>query len=949
MSDAALQEFFSEGEEIVQRFSSNLTALEKGEAVDPGLLDALYRDMHTLKGTSLLFGFQQLGQLGHAMETALEPVRRLKLKPNRSFLDVLFHCLDLIDQLLKSRELLATVQEKFKETLMVLIPQLLSEATQLCGQEMLVSKESSSGLIADLQVELRKFLAQKSESTISLQGEQPSENFPVLDNKNQNLSSSKKNDFEEIQKKILKEEIEKKSQRSSPMVNQRDASPVSKEETGVVSPTATEAQSTIRIQVSLLDKLMNLVGELVLVRNQVRQYAQDHEDLDFLNLNQRLDLVTSELQGEVMKTRMQPIGSVLSKFQRMVRDLGRDLKKEIELVIEGADTELDKTLLEAVKDPLTHMIRNACDHGIETPEERLKKGKSETGRVQILAYHEGGQVFIEMTDDGRGLDPVKILNKAIERKILTLEQSQLLAKEEVFQLIFAPGFSTATQVSAVSGRGVGMDVVKTNIEKIGGHVELRSEVNRGMTVRIKIPLTLAIVPALLVRTGKDHFAIPQIKLAELVRVTSDPQSPHIEALQGKPVFRLRGHLLPLVDLSEVLSQENRDKKVLTQESVNIVVLKNDHGESFGLIVDEIRDTADIVVKPLPHFLKKLGLYSGVTIMGDGAVALILDIMGVAHKAHLFQHAHISHPKEGDGAYTLKKTNLENQDFLFFKLSSQEVYCLPLCLVHRLEEFPKKSIEQSGSQRVVQYRKSILPLISLEQALYPERVISLQDSLDHISSDHSVPVIVVQKQNRFFGIEVEEILDVLSVGEEIQDLLKPIPGILGNLVLDHQVVTVVDILTILSHLMGHMSLQEVMQEVRDHPPKQVIQVLLVEDTLFFMKQIKRILEQQGMQVTHALDGLDAWKLLAEAPEGKYQLVLSDIEMPRMNGFELAEKIRSEPRLQHLPLVAITTRFRDQDRELGKKVGFNRYLEKLKSDDLLKTIQELVPGFYTQEVA
>src|SRR5271165_3795881 len=392
------------------------------------------------------------------------------------------------------------------------------------------------------------------------------------------------------------------------------------------------APETIRVGVNVLDKLMTLVGELVLARNQLLQISNTVEDASLQAVSQRMNLIATELQEQVMKTRMQPIGNIWGQFPRTVRDVALGCGKEVGIEMEGKETELDKTIIEAIKDPLTHLVRSSVDHGIELPEARVKAGKARVGRLILRAFHEGGQVNIEISDDGAGLSSDRIRKKAIERGVITAEQAARMTEREIFNLIFLPGFSTAEKVTNVSGRGVGMDVVKTNVEKIGGTVDVQSTLGRGTTVRVKIPLTLAIIPALVVTCGGDRYAIPQVSLLELVRVESDQAGKGIELVHGAPVYRLRGQLLPLVYLSRELKLATDARPPAEREgAVNIVVLQAD-GRQFGLVVDEINDTEEIVVKPLRKQLKTVKVFAGSSIMGDGRVALILDVLGLAQRA-----------------------------------------------------------------------------------------------------------------------------------------------------------------------------------------------------------------------------------------------------------------------------------------------------------------------------
>ena len=471
-----------------------------------------------------------------------------------------------------------------------------------------------------------------------------------------------------------------------------------------------EAHSTLRVDVGLLDRLMNLVGELVLTRNQVLQYNAAQDDVVLHGIAHRLNLITAELQERVMKTRMQPVSRIFNLFPRVVRDLATALNKQITLEIEGAETELDRTLVEAIKDPLTHIVRNSCDHGIEAPEERLRQGKPSGGRLALRAFHEGGQVNIEIADDGAGIDPQRIRAKVVERGILSAEQVARLSDREAVNLVFLPGFSTAQAVTKVSGRGVGMDVVRTHIEGIGGTVELQSRPGQGTTLLIRIPLTLAIVPGLLVNAGGERFVIPQLSLHELIRLEGDAARNAIEFVHATPVFRRRNALLPLADLCRILKLPGQRNP----EELNIVVVQVD-GRRFGLIVDAINDTEEIVVKPLWHELKSLNCYAGATIMGDGGIALILDVAGIGLRSGVIvrsgQTAAVAEANEPDCNSVDSR-----QSLLLLRAGGIKRLAMPLGKVARLETIPAAQVEFAAGRSVVQYRNRILPLVSVAQML-----------------------------------------------------------------------------------------------------------------------------------------------------------------------------------------------------------------------------------------
>lgn len=517
------------------------------------------------------------------------------------------------------------------------------------------------------------------------------------------------------------------------------------------------SDASIRVDVGLLDKLMTLVGELVLARNQILQHANSTTQGSVLHASsQRLNLLTTELQEGVMKTRMQPIGSIWSKFPRVVRDLAVACNKQIRLDMEGRETELDKTIIEAIKDPLTHIVRNAADHGIETPDIRIQRGKPVEGRLLLRAFHEGGQVNIEISDDGCGLNPERLKQKAVEMGIVTSEQASRMSDREALNIIFHPGLSTAAKVTNISGRGVGMDVVKTNIEKIGGVVDVHSVFGKGTTLKIKIPLTLAIIPGLIVTTCDNRYAIPQVSLLELVRLDSDEAKRGLEMIYGAPVFRLRGNLLPLVHLNHALGFTANRWDMDAIEAINIVVLQAD-GTPFGLVVDQINDTEEIVVKPLGRQLKSISAFAGATIMGDGRVALILDVLGLAQQGRVLATARerIS-AKLSDSA---AGNNDESQTLLLFGFGADRRMAVPLSAIARLEEFPRERVEFTGRHEVVQYRDRIMPLVRLRDVL---------DGVSPSSDDPEMLQVVVYSHNgQSVGLVVDTILDIVQTQATVQ--------------------------------------------------------------------------------------------------------------------------------------------------------------------------------------
>lgn len=910
--DEAMAEFTSECEEMLERISLSLGKLEKSEA-DDDTLNSIYRDVHTIKGSSQLFGFQSIGQLGHAMEASLDPLRKGMIEISSLQVDLLYQCIDIISNQLKmlvdtgsEPDIDAELNDYIPKLILLTLKGLGGTPHSFNDFSSLDSEKSdlidSSEHVSNVEVSDSEKTVTLVESSIDSKKEMPS---PKED-----VSIPEKEPFLEK---------EKTTPKKKPIKEAREP-----------TTSTSDAQDTIRVQVGLLDNLMNLTGELVLIRNQVIQLAVNQANREFSNISQRINILTSELQSEVMKTRMQPIGNILNKFHRVVRDLSRNLEKKVELELVGTETELDKTLIEAVKDPITHIVRNAVDHGMESPAERVESGKEETGKIVIRSYHEGGQVVVEISDNGRGIDPAKVTNKALEKGVLSEEEAQKLSERDALFLIFAPGFSTAEKVTNVSGRGVGMDVVKTNIEEIGGVVDLTSEIGRGSVFKLRIPLTLAIVPALIVRSFQRTFAVPQVKLVELIRLekSDETKKDGIEILQGQPVFRLRGELLPLVSLDEILSGNACE----IEESQNIAVLK-DGQTIFGLIVDEIEDSAEIVVKPLANFLKFLPIYAGATVLGDGSIALTLDVTGLT--SYVTQVS--DQNDKSSGVSDSDSEALNEVEFLLISIGAMSDYALPLQHVNRLEEFDPKLFSQSGHQRMVRYRGGLLPVVDICQYF--------GSSLDENTEKHSV--VVVNYGEKIVGFEVDRILDVVSTSTRADTGLTKRTGIDGNLVVGDRVVPVVNTSEVIGdvehNFFGQLKSTQV-QAIEDKIAGSVItpkdcHILCVEDSSFFRKQLKKLLEEFGFRVSFANDGQQGIEFIEEHKKD-LSLILTDIEMPVMDGFEMSKMVKENKETSHIPLIAVTTRFRKSDIDRGLALGINKYLEKLNEKDLLANIAEIL---------
>ncbi len=675
--------------------------------------------------------------------------------------------------------------------------------------------------------------------------------------------------------------------------------------------------STIRVDVGLLDKLMNLVGELVLARNQVLQFTAKLEAGTFNATSQRLNLITSELQESVMKTRMQPIGIVWGKFPRVVRDLAAECGKYIHLNMDGAETELDRTIIEAIKDPLTHIVRNSCDHGIERPDERVKKGKTATGRLLLRAFHEGGHVNIEISDDGAGINPDKVKAKAIQKGLLSAEQAQRLTEREAINLIFLPGFSTAEKISNISGRGVGMDVVKTNIERIGGVVDLASTEGQGTTIKIKIPLTLAIIPGLVVTGAGQRFVIPQVSLFELIRLEGENGLRQIERIHGTPVYRRRGKLLPLTFLNEILKVPARNSE---SDVVNIVVLQAEDSE-FGLVVDGINDTQEIVVKPLGKRLKGLSMYSGATIMGDGKVALILDVLGIAQRSGVLRES-----REVRAANKEKKQDQSTKDkqtMLLFSAGRFERLAVPLSLVARLEEIPSGDVEHAAGRMVVQYRGQILPLVSLAGQLDPGADTNLPPG-------QNVQVVVFSNGGRLIGLVVDRILDIVEEHVTVRKSSETF-GLMGSAVVGQKVTDFVDLHEIIANTGEKWAAGQ----------KNLLAgatVMVVEKSPFARAHLRSSLEMAGYRVVEASGFQEAVDKLSRE---KVRIVAASPEF-----IEVAQHVRGNPKLAHIRLLGLLADSSEQAKHLDSQ-WFEDFQLKFDRKAMLGSLERLAEAVEQSE--
>jgi two-component system, chemotaxis family, sensor kinase CheA len=550
------------------------------------------------------------------------------------------------------------------------------------------------------------------------------------------------------------------------------------------------SESSIRVDVELLDRLMNLVGELVLTRNQLLELSQQ-ENSTVAATCQHLDSITTQLQEGVMKTRMQPINTIFQKFPRMVRDLAIACGKQVLVEIEGAETELDRSVIEAIKDPLTHLIRNCIDRGIETPAVRLERNKPEQGRLFLKSWHEGGKVNIEIGDDGNGIDIERVKHRAQQLGLINASQANAMSEQEAINLIFLPGLSTAQQVTNISGRGVGMNVVKNNIEQIDGTVEVHSQLGQGTTFKLKIPLTLAIIPALTIASGGDRFAIPQATIQKLVRLEAEQTLNGIEILYDVPVYRLRGNTLPLLYLNRELQLSQTQNN---DEVTNIAVIQAENYR-YGLIVDKIEDTQDIVVKPLGKQLRDLGIYAGATILGDGKVALIIDAIALADRTGVKAH----HQQLSRQVATQEQKE-ELQLILLFEGPEGASMGIPLSVASRLEKFPRSALSKVGNQYVVQYRDSILSLVDLYRVFCDDRTF-LNKPIASKEDDILEVVVVSLDRKHTIGLVLDRIIDIVEDSLAIKGIASR-PGVLFYTVIQGQVTEMLDLEYIIKQANPH---------------------------------------------------------------------------------------------------------------------------------------------------
>jgi two-component system chemotaxis sensor kinase CheA len=901
--DDLISEFITETSESLAVLDLELVKLEQNPN-DKNILGNIFRLVHTIKGTCGFLGLPRLESVAHAGENVLGKIRDGDIPVTEEAITIVLEALDCIKDLVgylaengaekdgDDNDLKKRLNH-FADTNGAIgsgaaaapVAAASVEATAL--EEMLAPDEVIEASSYATMDELERAFANAS-STIEggMDFTKAPTHLLVADD---SLSAAPAPTSAPAASAPLSDKTKEKAIKQGLDTETKDAG-------------AGLANQSIRVSIDVLENLMQMVGELVLTRNQLMQVVRHRDDRELKGPLQHLSQITSELQEGVMKTRMQPIGNAWSKFPRLIRDLSNDLHKKIDLKMIGESTELDRQLLEMIKDPLTHMVRNSCDHGIEMPAERLAAGKPETGSVTLSAYHEGGHIMIKITDDGKGLAIDRIKQKIIEKELATPSELDSMSDETIMQFIFKAGFSTAEKVTSVSGRGVGMDVVRTNIEKIGGTVSLSSTVGKGSTFHIKIPLTLAIVSVLLVETADQKFAVPQINVVELVRVGLDSDYV-VETLNQSKVLRLRDRLLPLLSLRDVLHLPAQEG-----DEAYIVVLRIGSTD-FGLVVDKIHDTEEIVVKPVAKVLGELDVYSGNTILGDGSVIMILDPGGLARAVGELDTG----AEAGD---VVAGTDEKMTNFLVFNAGDGAPKAVPLELVARLEEINAADIEHSGHDRVVQYRGDLMRLTLLPGCAMPAR-----DTFD---------VIVFNYDSKTIGLIVDAIVDIERAPLAIK-MTGHDEQYLGSNVIKGKTTDIVDVGYLLKDFVGELA-----SAGKASAQANGVHVLFVEDSLFFRKLTAPFLSNVGYHVTAAEGPNEA---LAMVDRGmKFDAIVTDIEMPDMDGFDLAIALRQQYGLQGIPIVAFTSTVNEIFRERARRSGINAMILKTDRAALLVALAE-----------
>lgn len=893
--DDLLNEFLTETTESIDVVDVELVKLEQ-DPNNKDVLDNIFRLVHTIKGTCGFLGLPRLEAVAHSSENVLGKFRDGDLYVTPEAVTVVLESLDRIKEILSGLE---RTEEEPPGDDSVLIAR-LDAIAEGHGQQ-----QAESPLPVVEPAVLERPLKAGEVDLDELERV-----FRDTPGPEDNALAANDDDEKAVAEKPAERRVEHWP------VQKKDDDRTAADMITHDGQQDKRATQSIRVSVDLLEDLMNMVSELVLTRNQLLQMVREKEDSEFSVPIQRLSQTTTELQEGVMKTRMQPIGNAWAKLPRIIRDLSLELDKKIDLDMHGAETELDRQVLELIKDPLTHMVRNSADHGVESPAERVAAGKPENGTIRLNAFHEGGYIIIEISDDGRGIAAGKIGAKAVEKGFVTEAELMEMSEAQIQRFVFHPGFSTAATVTSVSGRGVGMDVVRNNIEKIGGAIDMTSVEGMGTTFQIKIPLTLAIVSALIVEASGERFAIPQISVLELVRASASSEN-KIEKIKDTPVLRLRNRLLPLVHLNSILGfgQQARDET----DADDYIVVAQVGTFTFGIVVDQVFDTEEIVVKPVAPILKALSIYSGNTILGDGSVIMILDPNGIAESAN----AVVSDEDRTSKQQTVDTIDTHvggRESLLLFRAGKNTRKAVPLPLVARLEDIPVDRIELSDGRHVVQYRGTLMPVV-------------LANGAGSFKAEGRQPVLVFADGDYTMGLAVDEILDIIEDHVDVT-LTSETAGVVGSAIIGGHATEMIDV----THYLG-LAFDDWLKsrdKTTNSAPTKGARVLLIDDSIFFRNMLKPLLKVAGYSlvcVDHAQAALD----LREAGE-TFDLIISDIDMPDMDGFELTRILRRDGGWCDTPIVALSSFSSEKHLERGRQVGFNDFVAKFDRKALLSSLAE-----------
>ena len=978
--DPGLQElvndFVTESREHLASVETDLLSLETGDNTGEDPIHRVFRAVHSVKGVAGFLGFENISRLSHSMESVLDLVRKGRLPMSGELATELLNAIDLL------RNLIEHVQESNSIPIDDRVARLQrfqnvdaakereskkaaesSEVTLAAGEslfELDIVLPRLALVLSMAPTELPDVLAGfgrvlHGATTLAMAcaaadvSRDPLRIQLATNRTAESLRLALSLEVDEL--RVLKEgsmaQVEKEQGLSTPA--QKDIATAdahegassapnesakqtdrSKPNQGSAAPAEAHAES-IRVSVHLLDRLMNLSGELVLGRNQLLQAQGAGNEKGVGVASARLNQVVSEVQEAIMQTRMQPVGSLFQRFPRVVRDLAGKLRKRCRLELEGRGVDLDRSILEALSDPLTHLVRNAVDHGMETPDERVAAKKDPEGVVQLVAAQQGGNVRITITDNGRGIDPARLRKKAVEKGVITAAAAQTMGDREAIHLIFAPGFSTAEKVTDVSGRGVGMDVVRSNIERLGGHVDVHSTLGKGTTIAITIPLTLAILPAMVLRSGLHRYVLAQANVAELVRIRGTESKERIVHMDGREVLRLRGRVLPLLRLSSVLGEQDGQT---TGDSATIVVVETGNLR-YGLVVDAPPDAEEIVVKPLGRHMKGRVEYAGATILGDGRVAMILDATGIAESARLV--ANDGHDG-GEASKEPKGDSVENTEMVLFRNHPKETFAVALGLVDRIQRVDRAALSEVGGRLVYAEGDRALPIVRLEGAVSAQT----PDAAERVS------VLVLRLGEQKFGVVAPFVEDICSLAVRIDDCTLVEPGVLGSFQLQDRTVRLLDVSAVARKSLPQLFAgpepsakaspsSRSRNKIVEVEPRGPIRVLFAEDTKFFREHVSRTLRDAGFEVTATADGDLAWQQIAK-DDSAFDIVVTDVQMPNCDGLELTRRIRKTDRLRSVPVVALTSLSSAEDETEGLNAGVNAYLVKLDDAALVRAVKE-----------